>query len=189
MPYRRGRIPYTEGRLAQSLIIRAYNIKDNYNSEKNPSDYSAGKIIGACTEFNRIEKRTTIKRKSIGKKGMRPFHVIPQSTDIELSLKRVSLYKKEFLSEIGGISGSLLHQDRPLILQESQTTPTGKVENYQYHDCWFETNPINYNIMGDLLIIQDIKVSAAYMKPIGAAFGGWSWIINQSVNVLKDYSL
>ena len=60
MPYLRGIIPQTKGRLAQSLIIRSYVVDEDYNSFSNPTGFSTGKVVGACMQFDRQEFRKTI---------------------------------------------------------------------------------------------------------------------------------
>ncbi len=189
MPYLRGIIPQTKGRLAQSLIIRSYVVDEDYNSFSNPTGFSTGKVVGACMQFDRQEFRKTINRKSIGKKGFRPFHNIPLACDVDITMKRVALYREDFLSEIGNISGSLMYQDRPLVLEEVQRTPLGGSEIFQYHDCWFETNPMNYDIMGDLLIVQNIKVSCLYMESLGRGFSGFPGIARDATDLVSKFIL
>jgi len=182
-------IPYTEGRLSLSLVIRAYQVGDNYVPIKTPKfaaneDKEAGKIVGAATAFIRDETRKVEKRRSLGARGMRPFQVIPQGIEIKLSLKRVALYREEFLKEIGGIDGSLLYQEKPMILQEVQRTPTGSSDIFEFHDCWFVSNPMSYDISGDLLITQDIEVECAYMKSLSRTFFGIPGLEFGSVELL-----
>ena len=174
-----GKIPETLARLDPSLVIRAYDV--DVNGEK-----GYGRIIGAVQKFARDEHRNVKVRKSLGKDGMRPFKIIPQGVEVELTLGRVALYREETLRDVGKIDGSLIYQSRPLIIQEVQRSTMGRSDIFEYHDCWFTSNPITYDISAaDLLVIQELKVKCAYMEPLGEGFSGIPFLVTGSVEILK----
>ena len=60
-----------------------------------------------------------------------------------------------------------------MILQEVQRSPTGASDIFEFHDCWFVSNPMSYDIMSnDLLVVQDIEIACAYMKSLTRGFFG-----------------
>ena len=163
------RLYSTKARTSPSLVLRAYNLTyKNGNMERD-----RGNIIAGVQKFSRKENKQVKKRKSLGKRGMRPFQVIPQSIDTSLTLSRIVFYRNSYLKDIGDIDNGLFYQTKPLMIQETQHSPLASLDLYEYHDCWFTSNPIEYNVSGNnITMSQSISVECAYMIPKGGKFGG-----------------
>ena len=176
------RIYDTKARTDPSIILRSYDVE----YKNNTFERGYGRIIAGAETFTREESREVTQRKSLGKRGMRPFQVVPQSVDVSLTLNRIAFYRQEALKEIGDIDSGLIHQTKPLIIQENQETPRANVDLYEYHDCWFTSNPIKFDISSSNIIIkQKLKIECAYMVPLGVRFSGFKGI-DEAQELLDD---
>jgi hypothetical protein len=111
---------------------------------------------------------------------MEPMYVVPGQITSKVTLSSIVFHESDFLESLGYLRGHMLYQDNPFVIIEDQyklisTNPNvnllaGQVtisnepsvtlaRSIYYFDCWLSTNPIEYDIMGDdMILIPELAV-------------------------------
>jgi len=83
----------------------------------------------------------------------------PKYAGRSFKIKRAVLYTSDMLEFFGVEGDDLVNQTEPFTLQKVEYLPGGSVsKTTNYVECWFQDNPKDYEIAGDLVIIQEVDV-------------------------------
>lgn len=125
--------------------------------------------IGAIKSFRRSIDRNTSRRYELDSDvpGI-TTEIIPGAvTGFSVTIGRAMLNKATML-EAFGISGveDLIYQNIPITIEEhryhyDETTKSEKKTIVSYLGCYFKSNPMEINLDGDWLIVQDADLEVA----------------------------
>ena len=152
-------------------------------------------ILSSVRNFSRDQKRTITRRYGLGANSFEPLQLIPGPIETKLTIERIILYKNDTLKSIFGFWGeNLLSQQIPMLIVEYKDTPNAGSDDEKatilYTDCWMGTNPIEYDIDAeDLLVIQDREIEVGKMIVIDQTLGGLSSTATYAINIGKDIKL
>jgi len=90
----------------------------------------------------------------------------PKYATRKFSIERAVLYSSDLLAFCGVSGDDLINQMSPFTLfkveyQPNESNPSAEATVYKttcYEECWFQSNPKDYAINGDLTIIQNVDV-------------------------------
>ena len=179
------RLASVVGATAQGALLSQTNFLGG-NASLNVTDIQ-GKLnslplqtVGAVMSFGEDMSREVEARYSLGRDSMEPFQIIPLKIKTELNLKKVVLYQQSDLESIFAFFPKhLLFQQYPFIIQKEEYVPgdfqknaatvagtrvSVPVDNKKlsaitlFLDCWFMSIPVTYDIMGEQLIMQEVKI-------------------------------
>ena len=152
-------IPQTQVRLPQSVEIRMVvpvqiNLGSSISYQLQP-----GTVIGTIQKLARTQDRTLHRRYSLGAGSFEPYDIIPGQIKTHLTLSKVVLYSDLFMNQpidgdalslFGFLGGNVLYQQQGFNIQEIVYPPSGTPDSSPiittYKDCWFRTNPIEYDV-------------------------------------------
>ena len=169
MPLDTSKLPSTKARVSSSLSIMV----------KNPTN-GQWMRIGAVQKLSRgVSKRTQRRREFDSDIPGVTVELIPNPTDtITLTIERAILYKANMLEAFGFDKvEDLVENNIPVTIREYAKVPTGipatnaglagvKDKIYEYQDCYFTSNPIEYNLTRDILMIQTCTLDVTRIKTI-----------------------
>jgi len=192
-------LPKTQVRLRSSITIRAIpdpRVLDNLGAGKT-SLYGLYAIslkydpLGEIKSFSRDQTREVYRRYSIGKYSHEPFQVVPLKVTTNLTIVRAILYKNDMLKTVFGFWGeSLLMQQMPFVIVENKNSPTGDILETAvifYNDCWFTSNPIEYDIDAeDQWIIQDREISCGSITVFDSTIHGAAALASETLSIAGE---
>lgn len=150
--------------------------------------------VNSIRNFSRDQNRTVTKRYALGVNSFEPFQVVPGPVTTKLQMERVILYKNDALKQVFGFWGeNLATQQIPMLIIEAKSDPTNNIENIaaiMYTDCWMTSNPIEYDIDSeDLLIVQDREIEVGKVISIDSTLGGIAAAANLAINIGKEITI
>lgn len=157
----------TDARLSTSITIRA--IKGDLNTDA-LGDADAIRAlsessvkIGAITSFTEASPRTTTPRYELDADLAGDIvERTPQLVDRTLRLNRVVLYEKDILQAFGFTDVfDIIDQNIPFTIVKVERAPDGSglaTTTTVYEGCWFHDLPKNFDLTGDLRVVQDVEV-------------------------------
>ena len=194
------RLPSTNIRLRSSITIRAIpdtQILDSLTSFGKTSLYGiyAASLqfepLGQVKDFSRDQTRGFYKRYSLGRYAHEPRQVVPLKIDTKLTIVRAILYQNDLLKTVFGFWGeSLIMQQLPFVLIEQKNSPDGDITKSAvlfYNDCWFTSNPIEYDVdSDDQWIIQDREIQVGSITVFDATLNGARAIAGETLAVASE---
>lgn len=152
------KLPRTKARTAPSILIKA-----------SKPEGGAPVTLGAVKSFRRSIDRNTTRRYELDSDvpGI-TTEIIPGAvTGFSITIGRAMLNKSTML-EAFGIVGveDLIYQNIPITIEEHRyfydaDTKQEKKQIVSYLGCYFKSNPLEINLDGDWLIVQDADLEVA----------------------------
>lgn len=152
------KLPRTKARTAPSILIKATK----------PTGGSPV-TIGAVKSFSRSIDRNTSRRYELDSDvpGI-TVEIIPGAvTGFSIQIGRAMLNKSTMLESFGilGIE-DLIYQNIPITIEEHRyfyddVTKSEKKQIVSYLGCYFKSNPLEINLDGDWLIVQNADLEVA----------------------------
>jgi len=205
------RLPNTRARLSTSITLRAFldpDATDQYLEEfwRNAAMAAQGigssttnlNIIGAAYKFSRKQSREIFKRYSLGQNAFEPRQIFPMKIKTSLSIGKVILYDVPILERIFNFAPKhLLYQKYPFVIHEQLFDPNDNILNSAiilYTQCWFITNPIEYDLSkDDILITQDLDIECGKVYVLDFSEGSLQTVsglnITEPKSILKNVSI
>jgi len=159
----------TSARLSTSITIRA--IKEDLNidvlGDADAIRALAEKsvIIGGVVSMSEENTRDTNPRYELdADKVGQMVERTPGLEDLTLTLNRVVLYATDMLEAFGfNDAQSLIDQNVPFVIVKEERAPAGSgvtTRTTMWTGCWFHNMPKNYDMSGDLRVMQNVNIGA-----------------------------
>ncbi len=150
----------TNARLSTSISIYAINGTLDPNNPTNPN---SAVLVGAVLSLSETNPRGTTPRYELdANKAGEMVERTPGLADNMLTLNRVVLYASDMLEAFGfSDAQSIIDQNVPFIIVKEERAPASsgvQTRTTVYEGCWFHDLPKNYDITGDLRVIQNVEV-------------------------------
>jgi hypothetical protein len=155
-------------------------------------------ILSSVTNFSRTQTRTVTKRYGLGTNSFEALQVVPGPIDTKLMMERVVLYKNDSLKQVFGFWGEhMASQQIPMMIIEykDRQVEATNIANEEraaimYTDCWMTTNPVEYDINAeDLLILQDREIEVGKVIVADTTLGGIASAANYALNIGKEIKI
>lgn len=187
------RVPLVNIFTPQFVSIRLYVPYTNKRVASTVPFLNTLKPLGLArgiTRFSRTQDRAVTTIYGFNGDEMQPVWVIPGQMSTTVQLHSIIFHDTDLLRQLGFIHGNLLTQENPFVIVEEQYTlrPTLSFKEFSfesltrsssstttefestyaraifYHDCWLTSNPVTYDIMGDLILIPEVKVTVGRIE-------------------------
>jgi len=147
----------TKARAATSIVISAQSpIDDKWYT------------IGAIDAVTRRIDRTNARRRELDSDTPgETIELMPGPSTITITLRRAVLYKSSLIEALGfDTVEDLIQQNKPVNIRETRNSPSGAngTQVIEYQGCYFTSNPFNYDITRDWIIMQDVDLDVAKIR-------------------------
>jgi hypothetical protein len=150
------------------------NITDNFDIA---AINAAKKVIGAIERFTEANPRATTPRYELDyTNGGEIQERIPGLVDRTLTIERAVLYTSDMLNIFGTARlDDIIENYKPFSIMKTEIAPEGNLEPTRvtiYTGCWFHDNPKEYNLTGNLKIIQSVNIgyTKRFVSPSTSTF-------------------
>ena len=154
MPLQNSKLASTKARAATSMVISA----------QHPTELT-WVSIGAIDAITRRADRTNARRRELDSDVPgQVVEIMPGPSTVTITLRRAVLYASTLVEVLGFDSvEDLINQNVPLNIRETRQSPSDNAGTtvVEYQGCFFSSNPFNYDITRDWIIMQDVDMDVA----------------------------
>lgn len=158
MPLDPTKLPDTDARVSTSIVVLA---EDPVTKQF--------KSIGAIMGLSRTISRSTTRRRELDSDppGV-AVELIPNVvTDLSITITRAMLNTASMVEAFGFfLIEDLTSQNIPITIREVRNNPNGTQQVVEYQKCFFTSNPVAYDITGDIMVVQEANLDVTTVKVI-----------------------